>query len=1044
MESLIKQFDTEHGLAMSKKIPGYLLENKDKDILNSEVKEIEFIGLNEIYYLRTVYDVEPKIIERAQIQIGSGLAVLAIGLVFPPALVVCGPVAGALISEGVCDIVMELISQGDSEFNEKEYAKSKIISYGISVATMGISAVASCLKLLSKASKVCASISNAFRNSPFMKSIMKKVGDKIMDLSKKIDTLIKTRLADIEKISKLSKVDKIKLAFRNVAVETLTSVGTSVLDQQITEPALKEILKSLKPQIKQKVKEKLENCQEIIDKMKSYKKNEKEKELDKDISKALDSDITEDILDISREISIGVLSSAKQKWVRNIALILDSVVSIHKMNTFADNFCIKLNQHLKTIDSNSQKKADSNSEDLSEVVDNLSDQVTERIFSLAINLGKQFTGRITNPLISNVVEHIVPSVKFNGNSNDSIIQKNDDDSSKVNQNTEFQNALKTLGLGPNPTLAEITRAYRLKSLLNHPDRGGSTEAMQRINNARVILMNNSTKPHSNSTANNSTENNSTRNNSNSSGNPIPKNSLIVMGNTEINNCGQYVISKIFNVDPHDLWRKTGVTNFGQGSHVSDHKLQFRILGFEPVEYNFKSLTRNDVQDFLKTNNSSQAMLFINKQNTESIGHVVLVKNTNNILTVHDTFYKMPLDEFLLKKNGSLTGTLLTGNNLDFQMTHVRNAINQNSMPHQSLFNLHSTGQESNRQRYGSVTGKKKNKKRKRISSTDANQNKKNRKRKIFTENNTHYPGFTLNGAIKEHVHGRVSDFLKVCEIVRLLKINGCDFVVEASAKFQAFQGIHPGKDDSSKDHRIIDSSNFDRMNNDLKNHDTSQTTKNIEQYIKQYQDHLSNLDKTQRAHERISPTFNKELKFEFNGISYRFNNIDFILNNFDKRFSSLNFPFQVGTHLDAAHTTGIHIQAQTKDKFFNFVQQNLLNRLISMTNLLPKCLNIGPDKIIDDAQQKFAEKLIDLIGKNKTLSIQDMKNLMHEYIDTCIDKLTIKKNEVNDNLVKLEVLAKYIDELKRIKNTIDDLIVSKIRLNCKEDISCLMEEFEKK
>jgi hypothetical protein len=122
------------------------------------------VGLETIYALREVHDVPKELIVRAQGQIGGGLALLAMGVAFPPSVPAMGPIAGILISEGICDIVIELISCGNSDFNEAAYVKGKCISYGTALATMGIEAIVKSTKMPDQVIKACKGLSNMLKN----------------------------------------------------------------------------------------------------------------------------------------------------------------------------------------------------------------------------------------------------------------------------------------------------------------------------------------------------------------------------------------------------------------------------------------------------------------------------------------------------------------------------------------------------------------------------------------------------------------------------------------------------------------------------------------------------------------------------------------------------------------------------------------------------------------------------------------------------------------------------------------------------------------
>lgn len=60
---------------------------------------------------------------------------------------------------------------------------------------------------------------------------------------------------------------------------------------------------------------------------------------------------------------------------------------------------------------------------------------------------------------------------------------------KKARNMSYEDALKTLGFGPNdhPNDLEVTKAYKSKALKAHPDAGGSHESMVELNIAKEIL-----------------------------------------------------------------------------------------------------------------------------------------------------------------------------------------------------------------------------------------------------------------------------------------------------------------------------------------------------------------------------------------------------------------------------------------------------------------------------------------------------------------------------------------------------------------------------
>lgn len=123
------------------------------DLINpSELSEMAAVGTNSYYEVRKFYDVNPKIIEYARIQILAGISLCGIGVFFPAATPFTTSLGGTMITEGMCDIAFEIFnSNGDGQFNEDAYFKAKLFSYGISLASMGINALMESPKILNKA-----------------------------------------------------------------------------------------------------------------------------------------------------------------------------------------------------------------------------------------------------------------------------------------------------------------------------------------------------------------------------------------------------------------------------------------------------------------------------------------------------------------------------------------------------------------------------------------------------------------------------------------------------------------------------------------------------------------------------------------------------------------------------------------------------------------------------------------------------------------------------------------------------------------------------
>lgn len=207
--------DSTCGVMINQRIPDYFLNLKptplEEDLVAlkqqvqpSELECLGEIGMRVVYSLREVHDASKEVILGAQIQIGSGIAVLLSGIAFPPAIPFTGPIAGALISEGICDIAIELISQGNSGFDKAAYIKGKVISYGISLVTMGVGAIMSSVSIMNKAISACRKMAEWLRACKYLKSACEK-------LAKVFDRLgaYFTRMRDLAVFAKLSQTEKL-------------------------------------------------------------------------------------------------------------------------------------------------------------------------------------------------------------------------------------------------------------------------------------------------------------------------------------------------------------------------------------------------------------------------------------------------------------------------------------------------------------------------------------------------------------------------------------------------------------------------------------------------------------------------------------------------------------------------------------------------------------------------------------------------------------------------------------------------------------------
>lgn len=81
---------------------------------------------------------------------------------------------------------MALIEQGMIEFSYSDYVKGKAISYGISILTMGIGAIASSTRVLQKCVDICRNLADKLRRATRFKTICSWLAKSLDKLANKI------------------------------------------------------------------------------------------------------------------------------------------------------------------------------------------------------------------------------------------------------------------------------------------------------------------------------------------------------------------------------------------------------------------------------------------------------------------------------------------------------------------------------------------------------------------------------------------------------------------------------------------------------------------------------------------------------------------------------------------------------------------------------------------------------------------------------------------------------------------------------------------
>lgn len=491
------------GLYIRSRVSNYY---KDlKPVLNSEkaikeaitdatLTELAHTGVDTTYVLSEVHDVPDETLYGAYAQIGAGLAMLVGGLLFPLAMPFVAPGAGVLISEGITDIVIELISKGEEGFNAREYIKGKLISYGISILTLGFGAIASCIKMLNKAIQSFRALTTILKNSKHFKAFSTKVASRIGKISSslenmkhiaefkkmnKIDQLNHLRKLDaakdisklealggLEKLRKLEELGQLgklrssltrgqlfKSALKTVGVDTIQDTLMSIANEKIVTAILNQTLESAMPLIKEKVEARL--------KEKLTRDNIKLLKLD--IIVNLTSEILADKYGdmpgaVLREVALGVLRHSKSKAFKAISLGIDSIDTAAHVHSYTDEFSVKLNKQMieakkdeKNLEKSENKKKNSD-EAVKKIISTVTEHVAQKIYGTLITLVSKHANTVFVTPIARLGFQKVSNIGNNRN------QFTEEETNRIQTFDEIVNDHKTFGLKPGATMDDVKMA----------------------------------------------------------------------------------------------------------------------------------------------------------------------------------------------------------------------------------------------------------------------------------------------------------------------------------------------------------------------------------------------------------------------------------------------------------------------------------------------------------------------------------------------------------------------------------------------------------
>lgn len=377
------------------------------------LNEVNGLGLNHLYQLRTLSGISPGVRAMAYAQISIGASMLPYIAAFPIASPVLQAAASIAISEGVSDLVMELITDREQSLDVKdtEYWSGKAISYGIGLVTLGLGAIASIFR---KAANLCQRLAGKL-------SAVKGFWSKIATPLAKFVNRIEKGLHKVASNLRWQRMGTGK-AIKSIGREVGMDIGMQLFTEKVLNVLWESILN--------------ENVKPVLQKaiLKEFQKSEHKLFVDhltqllcvpngsddvrKHIKEALDEDIQQILIRIGREIGLGMLRHGGTRSLKLLSLGLDALFLSQQtnvadsVNQFIENFKEKCPN---TAESSAEKQ-DANSKGLcdsilTEICDQLAEKATNQIRAFASKGTNTF---LVQPTISKVARSFNSRQKENG------------------------------------------------------------------------------------------------------------------------------------------------------------------------------------------------------------------------------------------------------------------------------------------------------------------------------------------------------------------------------------------------------------------------------------------------------------------------------------------------------------------------------------------------------------------------------------------------------------------------------------------------------
>jgi hypothetical protein len=316
------------------------------------------------------------------------------------------------ISEGITDIVMALVNQGYTDFDRKAYVKSKAIAYAIHMVTMGIGAILSNAKFLTKVMNACRSLADKLRRihgpfhticqflakwldrfADFLEKVIEKIEFSRKSLEEKQRYLARLkdagktdRFVELEKIYKttaktmmMSSCERVGTLIFASTLGTLKNLATSICLDKTVNWCLNAILEDLKPHIEKYASAKVDKFLEKLDisllnKLKSIDMK-KHEELFK---KLFDTSLIDQLQTILKQASLNILKQSGD-WRVKLALL-----SMETLLSASDIFeCVEkiLNRYVILLEELSNSDKFENEDNYKRIIESLKKSTTEIIYA---------------------------------------------------------------------------------------------------------------------------------------------------------------------------------------------------------------------------------------------------------------------------------------------------------------------------------------------------------------------------------------------------------------------------------------------------------------------------------------------------------------------------------------------------------------------------------------------------------------------------------------------------------------------------------------